>query len=215
MRRLRPTAICILAAVLGVFRPAGAQEPPPIPRFVVDVHGTMTTFPDSAILAESRALSALELPGVGLGGSVAAHVYPLKVGAVTFGVGGRLSTSRAHRTPDPQTQPTLRPVAERFTYLGPQISLNFGTGAGWSYLSGGISASTWSVVPDGSGPLPPDEERLKTIDYGGGARWFARPHLAFSFDVRFYAINPSSPVGTLPGGPRTTLLVFGAGVSVK
>jgi hypothetical protein len=139
----------------------------------------------------------------------------LKLGAVTFGVGGRLSTSRAHRTPDPQTEPTLRGVTERLTYLGPQISLNFGTGAGWSYLSSGINASTWSIVPDGSIPQPPDEERLKTIDYGGGARWFARPHLAFSFDVRFYAINPSSPTAALPGGPRTTLLVFGVGVSLK
>ena len=79
----------------------------------------------------------------------------------------------------------------------------------------GSIASTWSLVPDGSSPQPPDEERLKTIDYGGGARWFARPHLAFSFDVRFYAINPSSPTFALPGGPRTTLLVFGVGVSLK
>ena len=82
-------------------------------------------------------------------------------------------------------------------------------------MSGGFNRSIWSVVPDGASPQPPDEERLKTIDYGGGARWFARPHLAFSFDVRFYAINPSSPTFALPGGPRTTLLVFGVGVSLK
>ena len=63
----------------------------------------------------------------------------------------------------------------------------------------------------------PDAERLKTIDYGGGARWFAKPHLAFSFDVRFYAINPSH--FRQPGWPeqvlRTTLFVVGAGVSIK
>ena len=205
----------MIAALVGVSGSASAQEPPPIPRFVVDLHGTVTTFPDSTILAESRALSQSELPGLGLGGAAAVHFYPFKVGAVTFGVGGLVSTSRAHRTPDPQTEPTLRPVAERFTYFGPQISLNFGTGAGWSYLSGGINASTWSIVADGSAPQPPDDERLKTIDYGGGARWFARPHLAFSFDVRFYAINPSAPTFALPGGPRTTLLVFGVGVSLK
>src|SRR5687767_673903 len=173
-RRLRPfAAMCVLAALVGVARPAGAQEPPPIPRFVADLHGTVTTFPDDANLAASRALSQLELPGTGLAGAVGVHVYPFKLGPVTFGVGGRLSTSRAHRTPDPETEPTLRPVTERLTYLGPQLSLNFGTGAGWSYLSGGIGASTWSIVPDGSSPQPPDEERLKTIDYGGGARWFA------------------------------------------
>ena len=106
-------------------------------------------------------------------------------------------------------------MTERFTYLAPQLSLNFGTGAGWSYLSGGIAASKWSVVPNSSVPLLPDDERLKTIDYGGGARWFAKPHLAFSLDVRFYAINPSSPAPGLPGAPRTTLFVIGAGISLK
>ena len=41
-------------------------------------------------------------------------------------------------------------------------------------------------------------------------------HLAFSFDVRFNAINPGTPffAGAL-GSPRTTLLVIGAGVSVR
>ena len=170
---------------------------------MIDLHGTNTSFPDDPNLAASRGLSQSELPGRGLGGDVAVHVYPFKYRAVTFGLGGRLTVSRAHRS---QENPALRPVTERFTYLGPQLSFNFGTGDGWSYISGGIAASTWSVVPDGSMPQPPDEERLRTIDYGGGARWFIKSHLAFSFDVRFYAINPTSPTFTLPGGPRTTLL---------
>jgi hypothetical protein len=56
---------------------------------------------------------------------------------------------------------------------------------------------------------------LKTINYGGGARWFAKKHLAFSFDVRFHAINPGTASGGFPPSPRTTFLVIGAGVSVK
>lgn len=203
----------MLAVVFGSARPADAQEPPPIPRFVVDLHGTVATFPADPNLASSRGLNQSELPGRGFGGDVAVHAYPFKYRAVTFGIGGRATTSRAHRT-QAQTS-ALRAVTERFTYLGPQLSFNFGTGAGWSYISGGIAAATWSVVPDGSIAQPPDEERLRTIDYGGGARWFAKPHLAFSFDVRFYAINPTSPALGLPGGPRTTLLVIGAGISVK
>jgi hypothetical protein len=203
-----------VAALVGRVQPADAQEPPPpIPRFVVDLHGTVATFPADSNLAVSRGLNQSELPGNGFGGDVAAHVYPFKYRAVTFGIGGRITTSRAHRA---QTQESgLRPVTERFTYLGPQLSFNFGTGSGWSYISGGIAASTWSVVPDGSIKQPPDQERLKTLDYGGGARWFIKPRLAFSFDVRFYAISPSSPTVALPGGPRTTLLVIGAGISVK
>lgn len=203
----------MLAAVVGSAQQAGAQEPPPIPRFVVDLHGTVASFPADPNLALSRGLNQAELPGRGFGGDVAVHGYPFKYRAVTFGIGGRLTASRAHRS-QAQTS-ALRPVTERFTYLGPQLSFNFGTGAGWSYISGGIAASTWSVVPGGSIAQPPDEERLRTIDYGGGARWFAKPHLAFSFDVRFYAINPSSPTSVLPGGPRKTLLVVGVGISLK
>ena len=97
----------------------------------------------------------------------------------------------------------------------PQLSFNFGTGHGWSYLSGGIGRSTWSIVPDGRDPLNADRERLETINYGGGARWFVKPHLAFSVDARFYAIYPGTPDGGRPGGPRTTLLIVGAGISVK
>jgi hypothetical protein len=40
-------------------------------------------------------------------------------------------------------------------------------------------------------------------------------HLAFSFDVRFYAIDPTTPLPARPSGPRTTLLSFGAGISIK
>jgi hypothetical protein len=205
--------ICVLAAGFCSAPPADAQEPPPpIPRFVIDLHGTFTTFPADLNLALSRGLNQAELPGRAFGGDVAAHVYPFKYRAVTFGLGGRITTSRARRS---QTEASaLRPVTERFTYLGPQLSFNFGTGAGWSYISGGIAAATWSVVPDGAIRQPADEQRLRTIDYGGGARWFAKPRLAFSFDVRLYAINPGSP-GALATGPRTTLFVIGAGVSIK
>jgi hypothetical protein len=209
--------LALAAAFLAVAATlARAQEPPPpIPRVVVDLHATVPSFPSDPALAASRGLSLAELPGLGFGADFAVHVYPARWRAVTFGIGGRVTTARAHQGQDASSG--LRPVTERFTDVAPEISLNFGTGAGWSYLSGGISAARWSVATDGSGAaaLPPDEQRLKTIDYGGGARWFARPHLAFSFDVRVYAINPSTPAEGLPPGPRTTLIVIGAGVSLK
>jgi len=207
----------VVCALSG--RNAAAQEPPPrIPLVAVDVHGAILNFPDDPSLAASRGLAVAQLPGAGFGGDLAAHVYPFKWRAVTLGIGGRLAAVRAHRDAQ-QTgvaeSPTLAPVAERFTYLGPELSLNFGSGAGWSYLSGGLSGATWSVVPEGRNSLSADDEKLKTIAYGGGARWFAKPHIAFSFDVRFYAVNPSTPAGGLPPGPRTTLVIVGAGVSLK
>jgi len=204
--------ITLLAASPGA---AAAQEPAPIPFFVVDLHGLTTRFPDDdPQLAASRGLALEELPNRGFGGDIAVHVFPFRYRAVTFGLGGRLISVGASKNQDSQTL-GLRPVSERFTYLGPQLSFNFGTESGWSYLSGGISVSRWSVAVDGPPLAGPDVERLKTLDYGGGARWFAKRHLAFSFDVRFYAINPTTPVNGLPAGPRTRLFVFGAGVSIK
>lgn len=181
--------------------------------FVVDLHGNSLSFPDSLQLAASRGLNQLELPGRGLGFDLAAHVYPLKWRAVTFGFGGQVTYARGHQSPGEDT-PGLRAATERLTSIAPQVSLNFGSGTGWSYLSGGVSSARWSLVPDGGALLAPDEERLKTINYGGGARWFMKTHVAFSFDVRVYAINPST-TGALATSPRTMLVIIGAGVSLK
>jgi hypothetical protein len=206
----------LLCALLVAARPVRAQDPPPrIPWFVVDVHGSVPRFPsDDPLLADSRGMNLTELPGRGLGVQIGAHVYPFRWHAVTFGVGGELALSRARKSP-PTGVATLRPSEERYRSIAPQLSFNFGTGQGWSYLSGGLGQSTWAIIPEGQQDYPPDSEKLKTINYGGGARWFIKPHLAFSFDVRFYAINPGLSFGSRPGSPRTTLLVIGAGISIK
>jgi hypothetical protein len=205
-----------ISMVLLVPRPAVAQDPPPrIGPFVVDLHATVPRFPQDPQLAASRGMSVSELPGSGLGLQIGVHVYPIHWRAVTFGIGGEFATGRARQTPT-AAQTSLRPATERFTTVAPQLSFNFGTGTGWSYISGGLGQSTWAVVPQGQEGFAADSEKLKTINYGGGARWFMKTHLAFSFDVRFYAINPGTPffAGAL-GSPRTTLLVIGAGVSLK
>lgn len=214
---MRPLVILGLTAVAAICPSAYAQEPPPrLPIVVVDLHGAVPNFSDDPRLAASRGLNQAQLPGLGIGGAVGAHVYPFKWRAVTFGVGGQMTVVRAHRTPSNQTT-VLAPVTERFTSIAPQVSFNFGTGDGWSYLSGGLSTSRWSLVPDGAVSLPGDDEALKTLNYGGGARWFAKSHLAFSFDVRFYAINPGTSNGSPSGAgsPRITMVIVGAGVSVK
>jgi len=212
---IRVVLVLALAVLMAPAAPAFAQEPPPkIGPFVVDIHGAVPRFPDSEGLAESRGLSIAELPGSGLGVQIAAHVYLLKIKAVTIGIGAEGMASRARQTPAEGATST-RAVTEQFRTLDGQLSLNFGTGKGWSYISAGIGQSIWSVVPDGLEPVFGDEERLKTINYGGGARWFSKRHLAFSFDVRFYAINPGTGSFGFPGSPRTTLLSIAAGVSVK
>jgi hypothetical protein len=215
--RIAIATLCVLVAAAIHPRSArGQDEPPPIGRFVLDVRGTAPKFPDDAQLAQSRGLSVDELPGRGLGLDAGAHLYLFKWRVITFGVGAQMTFARAKSSGVVEEGLEIaRPVTAWFTSFTPQLSFNFGTGDGWSYVSGGIGGSVWSTVPDGQPPLPGDEERLTTINYGGGARWFAKPHLAFTFDVRFHAIDPGTPQGGLPGSPRTTILIIGAGVSIK
>jgi hypothetical protein len=211
----------LLALVALASSPVVAQEPPPpIGPFVIDLHGTFPRFPsDSPQLALSRGLSVAQLPGSGLGVQVGAHLYFLRFKAITFGIGAEVATGRSSQTPAPSSadpSSTLAPTEEHFSTFSPQLSFNFGNGHGWSYLSGGVGRSNWAIVPVGVEKGPADLEVLKTLNYGGGARWFAKPHLAFSLDVRIYVISPGTPYFEgAAGGPRTNLLVIGAGISVK
>ena len=211
-------ALCVAVIMMYGARPAFAQEAPPrIGPFALDVHGVVPRFGDDPQLAASRGLSQAELPGSGLGLSAAAHVYLPKIAGITVGLGGEVIIGRSGASADTSgsTTSTLRSVTETFKEISPQLSLNFGNGHGWSYLSAGIGRAMWSVIPEGKSPLPADEEVLRVINYGGGARWFAKKHLAFSLDVRMYEIAEGTPQLSTFGSPRTVLLVIGAGISVK
>ena len=60
-------------------------------------------------------------------------------------------------------------------------------------------------------PLPDPESGTKTINYGGGARWFSKKHLAVTFDIRFYAVNPQLATATRPAYPRMTIMTWVGG----
>jgi hypothetical protein len=214
----RLTACLVILFSMLAARPAAAQDPPPrIGPFAFDLHGTFANFPgNDQQLAESRGLILAELPGRGVGVHGGLHVYPLRLSIITFGLGVDLTAARSHRAARAISQTeSARAVTETFFHAAPEISFNFGDGNGWSYLSGGIGPANWSVVPVGASKQTPDLDRLQVINYGGGARWFNWPHLAFSVDVRFYAINPATPTPGLPTGPRTTMIFFGGGISIK
>jgi hypothetical protein len=224
MRRVAPVIVAALVVLRGPA--ASAQDPPPpLPRVVVDLQGFVPVFPNDATqLASSRGLTSVtELPGAGLGGRLGAHLYVLKWQGITFGVGGEVIVGRSSSTPtattilaaDGVTMLPLVPVDEHLRSIGSQVSLNFGSGHGWSYLSGGIGRSRWSLHPSGAAETSADTESLPTANYGGGARWFAKPHLAFSLDVRIYEIQPGTPTAIGPGSPRTRLFTVGAGISLK
>ncbi len=214
---MRTAAVILALTLLAIPARAVAQDPPkPIGPFVVDIRATKPNFPQDQQLADSRGLAVTDLPGSGLGLDLGAHVYLFTWKAVTFGVGGQITLARSSSSS--QTVNGLlvaQAVNEHYTAISPQISFNFGTGAGWSYLSAGVGTSVWSVVADGAGPLPADNERLISYNYGGGARWFIKPHVAFTFDVRLYDIYGGSAELGYPGSPRVKMLIVGAGVSLK
>lgn len=235
---MRRFAAALVVSALVCSRASAQQPPPRIGPFVVDLRVNFPGFPtDSSQLAASRGIAVTDLPGRGTGIDVGAHVYLFKWRAMTIGVGGEVIVASSQSepllpatgttTPPPPSPPTPPPttprpppfvglgVSEQFTSFAPQVSVNFGSGAGWSYLSGGLGLSVWSTVPGTEQATPADEAHLKTINYGGGGRWFAKKHVAFTFDVRFWAINPGIPNDGFGLSPRETLVVIGAGVSVR
>jgi hypothetical protein len=214
------SAFLVVTTILlsGLPESARAQEPPPrIPRLAIDLRGTVPKFTTEQQLADSRGIPQPELPGRGLGADVGLHLYLFKWKAMTFGLGGQLTLARGETSARPAVagSPAVQGLTERFTSVTPQLSFNFGDGDGWSYISGGIGPAQRTLVPLGGAISEIDEERLRTINYGGGARWFIKPHLAFTFDVRFHQIDPTAGMFGLPGSPRSTMLIIGAGASFK
>jgi hypothetical protein len=202
--------------IVAIGSTAYAQETPTrIGPYVVDVRGIVPLFGSSAATAASRNLSQAELPGAGFGGSFGGHVYLPKLGPITVGVGVEATVGRSRSAANADVDPPLRAVTETFRSVVPQLSLNFKGANGWSYLSVGFGRARWSVVPDGSDPVPADHESLKLIDYGGGARWFIKKHLAFNLDVRWHEIKEGAPQPDLPPSPHNVILAIGAGVSLR
>ena len=193
-----------------------AQGVEPIGRFVVDVRGSIPLYGQNEQLAANEGLFPVQLPSRGLGIDVGGHLYPLRWRGITFGVGISLLTSAGERAAgenDPVVDgPTVRTT---FAAVSPQLSFNFGSKEGWSYLSGGLGSSRLTISTE-SGQGNGSRRSARTLNYGGGARWFVKRHLAFTLDLRFYAISPQPAAEAgKTGTPRMTLMVVNAGVSFK
>jgi hypothetical protein len=214
----------LLGACLLLPAAALAQDPEPLPLpeepiglFVVDARGTFARFKGAATVAQSLGVDTTDLPTRGLGLVVGGHVYPLRTRLVALGVGGDLLLrARGSRTLPPETEdgPDGPTIVTRMTAVSPQVSLNFGRKDGYSYISGGLGSASFTTEVEES-PLADAEVRPRTINYGGGARWFTKKHLAFSLDLRFYAIRPQEETTERPGFPRMTVMVFSAGISAR
>ncbi len=194
--------------------PPDLPESRPVSGFVVDVRGALAKFGQRPLTAAALGVTAADLPGPGFGASIGAHVYPLRFGRVALGVGGEMLLARRSRQKvDTAGEPIGAELQSRVYTLAPQVSGNFGHRNGWSYVSAGIGTASFETWP--ADEEQPDR-RVRVINYGGGARWFTSSHLAFTVDLRFYAVSPGLADDITPTErPRARLMVLSAGLSVR
>jgi hypothetical protein len=203
----------VIAGVLwlGLCAPAAGQTAAPDRPgpYAIDVRVTTISLPqDPGFYPPVSSTTAV--PSRGWGIDAGAHVYPLQLGAARLGIGGMLL--RARGTVSLESLPA---VAALVTTVAPQVSVNFGSRAGWSYLSAGIGRATLTTRVSTAGTAPErllDSGSRSSMNFGGGARWFARSHLAFTFDVRFHMVRAGGDVMPTPG---TTLTAVSAGIALR
>ncbi len=218
---MRLLLLVVLACAAGAPVAEAQIQDQPIPRFAADARGTLGRFKADAGIASSVGVARTNLPTRGWGLVGGAHFYPLRTRKITFGLGGELLMSRASRRPPSKkdstatTEPPKLPAARaHFSAVSPQLSFNFGGRNGWSYISGGLGWATFYIDTEDK-PLTGGHSRTKSLNYGGGARWFTKRHLAVSVDLRFYALSPQEATATAPGMPRTRNMVFSAGLGFR
>ena len=243
MRR-RAAALVALAILPGA--PAGAQQPAAADRpgpYVIDLRGVTAGLPD-APLFYPPATASVTIPARGFGADVGAHVYLFSLGVARVGVGANYVTLRGTGSSEPPpstgtmpatgtttpstgattggtssgTAATTGPtdVAVRVSTIAPQVSFNFGTSRGWSYLSAGLgTAQVRTTVSRTATRAERDSGRVNSVNIGGGARWFMKRRLAVGFDIRVHRLSPGKPQGMMTGTPRAQVVTIAVGVSVK
>ena len=232
-----PRAAIVLIFIAGVLgTPVSAQTPPGPPGpYVIDVRGAMSALPNTDFFPPVP--QGTGVPSRGFGFDVGGHVYPLTVFGKRMGVGlniarvrGTSSTVTAARVTSGQTGQTgstaarvLPDVESTLTTIAPQVSFNFGTVDGWSYLSAGAglgSIETRATPVAGASQTATaaatrSSGSVMSINFGGGARWFLNRHMAFGFDVRFHRLSPGREQAASPGTPGATFFAATVGVSLR
>jgi opacity protein-like surface antigen len=205
-------SVCLL--VWSAEAVAQLAEPPG--PFVIDARGAFSSVGRSEELAAPRGLTTSELPKTVRGFDIGAHVYPLR-GKVTVGIGASLLMLGGTQTPgapeDGAVDAPLTPGEFRVRGIVPQLSLNFGSSLGWSYLGAGLGFSQLKA-----GRAESDlaySPQLLTLNIGGGARWFVSERVAFTLDGRYYRISAQDLEADYVGNPLVTMFVLSAGLGFK
>jgi hypothetical protein len=162
----------------------------PGPIFVFDLRGATSAIPTSIGLYPTVPDGG-SVPARGFGYDVGGHVYLFNLGPARVGLGVNVIGVRG----------TTEDANATFDLIAPQLSFNFGSSDGWSYLSVGAGTARVKAEEIGSS---------SAINAGGGARWFMKRHLAVGFDVRIHMIAAD---GDVMGS--STVFSTSVGFSVK
>jgi hypothetical protein len=120
-------------------------------------------------------------------------VYAIQLGPGRLGIGADLTFARG----------TSVDVQTTLVSVDPQLSFNFGTSDGWSYLSAGVGRVHIESEPVGL------SESVQAFNWGGGARWFLNQHFGIGFDIRIRMLSAGDFV------PKGTSVAGTVGLSLK
>ena len=211
--------------VLGLAAAASAQTTDTrIPLFVVDAHAATVGLPQAEGWVPTLPAKTI-LPGRNFGVAGGASVYPLRFSQVAFGAGvsiiagsGTGETVVVTGTGSTATSTVTHVVHTGITSLVPQVSINFGKKLGWSYLSAGYGKSKVTSSADATktaAEIIVPEAWNVAVNFGGGARWFMKPHLGAGFDVRWVKLMNRGQTDVLPSAKRTQVWNISVGISIQ
>ena len=234
MRRL--TAVCILWLGVCSGPPAAAQivAPGPPGPYVIDVRGAISAIPQDPVFFPPVS-TGTGVPSRGTGIEVGAHLYLIQLGPGRVGIGASALLVRGSVSPPKSVSgstsastvlPATPDVSAMLIDVAPQLSYNFGSADGWSYVSAGFGSaqvltgtSAFGGGESGTTMTPAQAMEsgiLSSMNVGGGARWFTKSHVAFSFDVRVHLVSAGMAEADIDAAtPRMTLLVASAGISLR
>ena len=212
------TALAGLVALAVTAAPAAGQAASPPGPWIVDIRGITSSVPTD--LSFYPAQSAAFVPSRGFGLDLGGHVYVMTVGPARLGLGANVVLLRSTATEpvapaDADGDDDVLP-AQRLTLnlrtVAPQVSFNFGSRDGWSYLSAGMGIGSVATRVEGATTAERRSGRLRSINFGGGARWFLNPRMAIGFDIRAHSLAAAG--GESPT-PRVRAVAVSAGLSLR
>jgi hypothetical protein len=217
-------AVVLLTAALSPAA-ASAQTSAPGP-YVIDIRGAMSGAPGDVSFYPAVPV-AVRVPQRAFGLGLGAHVYALRLGVAHLGFGVDIMRGRGSAKTSPSETATSSTsgtaaaavsgtvtAAMTVTTIAPQLSFNFGARDGWSYLSAGYGAGATrtevNIPTSGNGSGTASRQRqTAALNFGGGARWFLREHLAVGFDIRFHRLR------AMNGVAGTQMFNLSVGMSIR